>query len=61
MKQYTKPEIIISMFSAESVSTEEALIDLSADYGTNINNIINNNNNNSVIRNYNFNEAIKFN
>lgn len=61
MKQYAKPEIIISMFSAESVSTEEAIIDLSADYGTNINNVINNNSNNSVIRNYNFNEAIKFN
>ncbi len=60
MKQYAKPEIIISMFRAESVSTEEALIDLSADYGTNINNIINNKNN-SVIRNYNFNEAIQFN
>ena len=61
MKQYAKPEIIISMFSAESVATEEAIIDLSADYGTNINNVINNNSNNSVIRNYNFNEAIKFN
>ncbi len=60
MKQYAKPEIIISMFKAESVSTEEAIIDKSADYGTNITNIINSNSN-SVIRNYKFNEAIEFN
>ena len=60
MKQYAKPEIIISMFSVECVSTEEAIIDLSADYGDNINGIINSNSN-KVIRNYKFEEAIDFN
>lgn len=62
MKQYIKPEIKISMFSAETVSTVENSTDLlSAQYGDAIDDFIQNGPSNSVKRNYSFDEAISFN
>ena len=61
MKQYIKPQIKISMFSVESVSTEQATAAISALYAPNIDKFIPNaSNSNAVKRNYSFNEAIKF-
>lgn len=62
MKRYIKPEIKISMFSVETVSTEEnADARQSATYGAGITEFIESSPNRSVQRNYDFGEAIKFN
>lgn len=61
MKQYIKPEIKISMFSAETVSTEENVdARLSALYGPEIDALVPDGASNSVKRNYSFDDAIKF-
>lgn len=63
MKSYIKPEINISLFDEEILTSDPAatLVPTSAAYGDKVTDFLNKSAGNKVQRNYDFNNAIKFN
>ncbi len=62
MKKYIEPKFEVSMFSAETISASEATNPLSLPYGEGVSTFMTQQSTaNKIKKQYNFNEAIKFN